>query len=75
MTRNPDVFNKAQTEIDRVVGRDRMPTFEDRETLPYLNAVLQEIYRCVQVVDSGQHAHTDMILGGPLDYPFVRTWS
>lgn len=75
MTRNPDVFNKAQTEIDRVVGRDRVPTFEDRETLPYLNAVLQEIYRCVQVVASGQYAHAEMILGGPLDYRFVRTWN
>ncbi|KAG2094419.1 uncharacterized protein F5147DRAFT_540580, partial [Suillus discolor] len=26
----------AQAEIDPVVGRDRLPTFEDRMSLPYL---------------------------------------
>lgn len=32
----PDVMRKAQAEIDSVVGRDRLPTFEDRARLPYV---------------------------------------
>ncbi|KAI0819806.1 cytochrome P450 [Trametes gibbosa] len=45
MTLNKDVFRKAQAEIDEVVGYDRLPEFSDRGALPYVNAVLEEIYR------------------------------
>ena len=31
----PDVQKKAQEEIDRVVGSDRLPDFQDRKSLPY----------------------------------------
>ena len=41
----PDVLKKAQEEIDSVVGRDRMPTFEDQSSLPYLDALLKETFR------------------------------
>lgn len=41
----PDVQRKAQEEIDRVVGTDRLPTFDDRENLPYIEAVLTEAWR------------------------------
>ncbi|KAF8991973.1 cytochrome P450 [Cyathus striatus] len=43
----------AQLELDRVVGRDRLPEFEDREELPYLECVLQECYRWNSVVPIG----------------------
>ncbi len=45
MVRNPGVVQKAQEELDRVVGPDRFPDFGDRESLPYLDAVLEELYR------------------------------
>ncbi|KAI0655729.1 cytochrome P450 [Cubamyces menziesii] len=45
MTRNPHVFRKAQEEMDRVVGVDRFPDFGDRDSLPYLKATLEEVYR------------------------------
>ncbi|KAJ3010156.1 hypothetical protein NUW54_g2574 [Trametes sanguinea] len=45
MTRNPHVLRKAQEEIDRVVGKDRLPDFTDRESLPYVNALLEEVLR------------------------------
>ena len=45
MVRNPDVVKQAQEEIDQVIGRDRMPTLEDRESLPYINCILKETLR------------------------------
>ncbi|KAK1141880.1 hypothetical protein N8T08_008393 [Aspergillus melleus] len=41
----PDVQRRAQEEIDRVVGTSRLPGFQDRENLPYINAMAQEILR------------------------------
>ncbi|KAG2140256.1 cytochrome P450 [Suillus bovinus] len=46
MVSYPDVQKRAQTEIDLVVGRDRLPTFEDRASLPYVESVLRETLRC-----------------------------
>ncbi|KAI0630802.1 cytochrome P450 [Trametes polyzona] len=45
MTRNPEVWRKAQEEIDRVIGRERLIDFNDRESLPYLNGIVEEVYR------------------------------
>ncbi|VUC24201.1 unnamed protein product [Clonostachys rosea] len=41
----PDVQQKAQDEIDRVVGLGKLPTFEDRDKLPYVNALIKEAAR------------------------------
>ncbi|KAG1863006.1 cytochrome P450 [Suillus tomentosus] len=41
----PDVQKRAQPKVDSVVGKDRLPTFEDRASLPYINAVLRETFR------------------------------
>ncbi|CDO76601.1 hypothetical protein BN946_scf184868.g15 [Trametes cinnabarina] len=45
MTRNPDVLREAQEEIDKVVGNDRLPDFGDCGSLPYLDAMVEELYR------------------------------
>ena len=42
---HPEVQKKAQQEIDRVIGADRLPTFSDREHLPYLECILKESLR------------------------------
>lgn len=47
MVLHQDVYRKAQAELDRVVGPGRLPDFEDREHLPYLECVLKEVFRCV----------------------------
>lgn len=47
---HPEVTKKAQEEIDRVIGRDRLPTVHDRGSLPYVEAVLQEAMRYYPVV-------------------------
>jgi cytochrome P450 len=38
---NPDAIRKAQEELDRVVGPDRTPTFEDEKSLPYIRAIVK----------------------------------
>ena len=45
MALHPDVMKKAQRELDAVTGRDRLPTFEDRPRLPFVDAVCREVSR------------------------------
>jgi len=45
MILHPEVFAKAQAEIDRVVGFDRLPDFQDRSLLPYVESIVKEVYR------------------------------
>ena len=45
MTLHPQVVKKAQEELDRVVGNDRLPELSDRENLPYVSALLKEVLR------------------------------
>lgn len=51
---------KAQAELDDVVGRDRMPTFDDLPNLPYLNAIVSETlrWRPIAVLGGTPHATT-----------------
>jgi len=53
MTRYPEIQAKAQAEIDRVVGKDRLPTMSDKNSLPYLSAVLMETLRWHPVTPTG----------------------
>ncbi|KAJ7823535.1 cytochrome P450 [Mycena leptocephala] len=46
----PEVQAKAQTEINAVVGPNRLPTFEDRDSLPYIEAICKELYRWLPIV-------------------------
>ncbi|EFI27033.1 O-methylsterigmatocystin oxidoreductase [Coprinopsis cinerea okayama7 len=39
---HPDVQEKAQAEIDAVVGSDRLPEFSDLDHLPYIQAIVKE---------------------------------
>ena len=41
----PETLRAAQNQIDKVVGRDRLPTFQDLDDLSYLHAVAKEILR------------------------------
>ncbi|KAI0696993.1 cytochrome P450 [Cerioporus squamosus] len=46
ITIHTEAQKAAQAEIDAIVGRDRLPTFADRERLPYCEALCLEIMRC-----------------------------
>ncbi|PPQ67730.1 LOW QUALITY PROTEIN: hypothetical protein CVT25_009336 [Psilocybe cyanescens] len=45
MALHPEIQKKAQREIDHVVGFSRLVDFDDRESLPYLDALCREIVR------------------------------
>ncbi|KDR82227.1 hypothetical protein GALMADRAFT_59888 [Galerina marginata CBS 339.88] len=45
MAANPDVQKKGQAEIDLVIGSNRLPVFEDRQSLPYVEAIYREVMR------------------------------
>ncbi|KAG7451824.1 cytochrome P450 [Guyanagaster necrorhizus] len=41
----PDIQATAQAEIDAIIGTDRLPRCDDRERLPYINALALEVSR------------------------------
>ncbi|KAH8977577.1 CyP450 monooxygenase [Lactarius hatsudake] len=49
MLMNPVAQDRAQEEIDRVVGTDRLPTFDDEPNLPFVSAMSKEAFRWQQV--------------------------
>jgi hypothetical protein len=53
MTLHPEVLKMAQKEIDTVVGTDRLPEFSDRENLPYVDALVKEVFRWNSVAPTG----------------------
>ncbi|ORY09304.1 OrdA protein [Clohesyomyces aquaticus] len=53
MLKFPSVQQQAQSEIDRVIGRTRLPTFTDRENLPYVNALVKEAMRWWPIAPMG----------------------
>ncbi|KAK1224825.1 hypothetical protein PQX77_012236 [Marasmius sp. AFHP31] len=52
MTLYPEHQRKAQAEIDRVVGQERLPEHQDRELLVYLEAILLEVQRWQPIIPS-----------------------
>jgi len=53
MTAFPAVQRKAQEEIDRNVGTGRLPGFQDRQNLPYIDAIVKEVLRWHPVAPMG----------------------
>jgi cytochrome P450 len=49
----PDAQKKAQEEIDRVIGAERLPMLKDRADLPYIDAIVKELLRWNVVVPAG----------------------
>ncbi|KAI0772313.1 cytochrome P450 [Trametes elegans] len=41
----PEIQRKAQAEVDKVIGRDRLPDFDDEASLPYVSAMVKEVLR------------------------------
>ncbi|KAJ8074884.1 hypothetical protein PM082_019211 [Marasmius tenuissimus] len=41
----PDVQSRAQKELDQIIGSGRLPDFADRDSLPYIKALILEVLR------------------------------
>ena len=49
----PEVQQRAQAELASVIGPERLPTIQDRELLPYVTALMTEVFRWKPVVPLG----------------------
>jgi Cytochrome P450 len=67
MVLSPGVQLKAQNELDSIIGFDRLPTLEDRPSLPYIERVMQETLRYAL-------AHRILILSVFLEAAFILRW-
>ncbi|KAL0569905.1 hypothetical protein V5O48_012051 [Marasmius crinis-equi] len=47
---HPDVQIKAQNELDTTFGRGLVPDYEERPNLPYIEAIIREVFRWVPPV-------------------------
>jgi cytochrome P450 len=56
----PETLRPAWEELDRVVGPDRSPSFEDDANLPYVRAFVKEVFRwrSVAIIGGQPHAPT-----------------
>ncbi|XP_059197064.1 cytochrome P450 2J4-like [Centropristis striata] len=66
LIKNPDIKDKVQAEIDRVIGQSRQPKMADRANLPYTDAVIHEIQRMGNILplNALRVAAKDTTLGG-----------
>ena len=55
LAKYPEVQQKAQQELDEVVG-DRLPNFDDRDSLPYIDALIYESLRWNPSLPAGKYA-------------------
>ena len=53
MANYPEAQRRAQTELDTVVGPDRLPTLDDEPDLPYVCALIRECLRWKSVTPTG----------------------
>lgn len=51
----PEVQKKAQAELDRVIGTGRLPEPSDKNSLPYIEALVRETLRWHPVVPVGKY--------------------
>uniref|UniRef100_A0A8B9YQ53 Cytochrome P450 2J2 n=1 Tax=Bos mutus grunniens TaxID=30521 RepID=A0A8B9YQ53_BOSMU len=50
MALNPEIQEKVQAEIDRVLGQSQQPSMAARESMPYTNAVIHEVLRMGNII-------------------------
>ncbi|KAH6895490.1 cytochrome P450 [Thelonectria olida] len=53
MVLHPEIQKKAREQLDSVIGTGRLPEFSDRGSLPYIEHIVQEVYRWSPLVPLG----------------------
>lgn len=46
-------ISNGMTELDRVVGSERMPTWDDQPSLPYVRSLIKEVHRYNPIASLG----------------------
>ncbi|XP_066568937.1 cytochrome P450 2J2-like isoform X2 [Amia ocellicauda] len=66
MMKYPEIQEKVQAEIDRVIGQARPPCMADRANMPYTDAVIHEVQRMGNIVplNGPRMAIKDTTVGG-----------
>ncbi|KAH8805193.1 cytochrome P450 [Xylogone sp. PMI_703] len=62
----PEVVKKAHAELDRVIGHDRFPTWQDEPNLPYIRAIIKEQHRwrTIAPMSFAHYTHKEDIYNG-----------
>ncbi|KZS89228.1 cytochrome P450 [Sistotremastrum niveocremeum HHB9708] len=53
MTKYPEYQRRAQEEIDRLTEQKRLPSISDWANLPFIDALIMEVFRCGPIVPTG----------------------
>ncbi|XP_052001435.1 cytochrome P450 1B1 [Xyrauchen texanus] len=81
LVKHPSIQIKLQEQIDKVVGRDRLPSIEDKSNLAYLDAFIYETMRYTSFVPvTIPHSTTSDVTIEGLHIPkdtvvFINQWS
>ena len=67
----PEAQKKAQQELDRVVGADRLPDLSDENELPYITAIMKEVFRWAILLPLGWNPCLDHTI---LNYSWAQVW-
>ncbi|XP_066543342.1 cytochrome P450 2J1 [Amia ocellicauda] len=66
MVKYPEIQEKVQNEIERVIGQERQPSMDDRPSMPYTYAVIHEIQRFANIlpITPPRVSHYDTTIAG-----------
>ena len=64
MVLHPAVQAKAQAELDSVIGSGRLPDYNDRPSMPYIDAIVKEVLRWNPVAPLGNYSPLMVMISG-----------
>ena len=67
----PDIKERARHELEEVIGTGKLPTFDDIGTVPYIDALIMELFRQYPIVPLGPYAN--LTYQNSCTYPCYRS--